>query len=53
MQAEYHDLLANGMSIEEIIEAYLYLEPEDVRQALRYAAWLSEKTVNVLEPTTT
>jgi uncharacterized protein (DUF433 family) len=32
------NLVANGMSIEEIIEAYPYLESEDVRQALRYAA---------------
>ena len=31
------NLVANGMSIEEIIEAYPYLESEDVRQALRYA----------------
>ncbi len=31
------NLVANGMSIEEIVEAYPYLEPEDVRQALRYA----------------
>ena len=36
------NLVANGMSTEEIIEAYPYLEPEDVRQALQYAAWLAE-----------
>ncbi len=36
------NLIANGMSVEEIVEAYPYLEPEDVRQALRYAAWLAE-----------
>jgi len=45
------NLIANGMSIEEIIEAYPYLEAEDVRQALRYAAWLAEEAVYVLEPT--
>jgi len=44
------NLIANGMSIEEIVEAYPYLEPEDVRQALRYAAWLAEETIYALEP---
>ena len=39
------NLVANGMSLEEIIEAYPYLEPEDIRQALKYAAWLAEETV--------
>ena len=33
-----HNLVANGMSTEEIVEAYPYLEPEDVGQALQYAA---------------
>lgn len=46
------NLLANGMSGEEIIEAYPYLEPEDVHQALRYAAWLAEEMVYALEPST-
>lgn len=32
------NLVANGMSIEEIIDAYPYLEPDDIRQALQYAA---------------
>lgn len=40
------NLVANGMSTEEIVEAYPYLEPEDVGQALRYAAWLAEETVH-------
>jgi uncharacterized protein (DUF433 family) len=43
------NLVANGMSIEEIIEEYPYLEPEDVRQALRYAAWLAGESVYELE----
>ena len=30
-------LVANGMTTEEIIWAYPYLEPEDVQQALCYA----------------
>ena len=32
------NLVANGMSVKEIIDAYPYLEPADVRQALQYAA---------------
>ncbi|RMH82022.1 MAG: DUF433 domain-containing protein [Calditrichaeota bacterium] len=44
------NLVANGMSVEEIIEAYPYLEPEDIHQALRYAAWLAEEMVYALEP---
>ena len=31
------NLVANGMSSEEIIEAYPYLEQKDIRQALQYA----------------
>jgi uncharacterized protein (DUF433 family) len=44
------NLVANGMSIDEIVDAYPYLEPEDVWQALRYAAWLAEETVHVMDP---
>jgi len=44
------NLVANGMTIAEILEAYPYLEPEDVRQALQYVAWLAEETVHPLEP---
>ena len=43
------NLLANGMSTEEILETYPYLEPEDIRQALRYAGWLADETVVPLE----
>jgi uncharacterized protein (DUF433 family) len=42
------NLVANGMSEAEILEAYPYLEAEDVRQSLRYAAWLAEDAVEVL-----
>jgi uncharacterized protein (DUF433 family) len=44
------NLVANGMTIAEVLEAYPYLEPEDVRQVLQYAAWLAEETVHPLEP---
>jgi uncharacterized protein (DUF433 family) len=36
-------LLAAGRSREEILEAYPYLEPEDINQALTYAAWRVEE----------
>lgn len=39
------NLAANGMSAEEIVRAYPYVEPEDVAQALQYAAWLAEDAV--------
>jgi uncharacterized protein (DUF433 family) len=43
------NLVANGMSTDEILEAYPYLESEDIRQALRFAAWLAEETVHPVE----
>lgn len=33
------NLVANGMTAAEIIDEYPDLEPEDIQQALRYAAW--------------
>ena len=36
-------LLASGRSIEDVLEAYPYLEREDVRAALAYAAWRAEE----------
>lgn len=42
------NLVANGMTIDEIIDDYPYVEAEDIRQALRYAAWLAEETVHPL-----
>ncbi|MGK7903455.1 MAG: DUF433 domain-containing protein [Hormoscilla sp.] len=38
-------LVANGMSVEEIIWEYPDLEPEDIRQALQYAAFLTNEEV--------
>jgi len=43
------NLVANGMSAEEILADYPYLEPEDIRQALAYAAWLADESVYALE----
>jgi uncharacterized protein (DUF433 family) len=39
------NLVANGMTTDEILEAYPYLEAEDIQQVLRYAAWLAEEKV--------
>jgi len=32
-------LLAAGLSVGEILDAYPYLDEQDVRQAVAYAAW--------------
>lgn len=38
-------LIASGKTVKEILEAYPELEEEDIKQSLRYAAWLaSEKS---------
>ncbi len=44
------NLVASGMTAPEILDAYPYLEAEDVGQALQYAAWLAEESVEALEP---
>lgn len=36
-------LLATGRSAAEILEAYPYLEREDIEQSLAYAAWRLEE----------
>lgn len=35
-------LVATGVTAEEILRAYPYLEAEDIPAALSYAAWLAE-----------
>ena len=42
------NLVANGMSAEEILAEYPDLESEDINQALRYAAWLADEHVQLL-----
>ncbi len=44
-------LIANGMSTEEILEAYPYLEAEDIQACLWYAALLADEAVHLLTPT--
>lgn len=36
-------LLASGETKQSILEAYPYLEAEDIDEALRYAAWMAEE----------
>ena len=44
-------LLAAGLSSAEILEAYPYLEREDIDQSLAYAAWrLEEREVPLATP---
>ena len=44
-------LMAVGRSASEILEAYPYLEPEDIDQSLAYAAWrLEEREVPLSAP---
>jgi uncharacterized protein (DUF433 family) len=38
--------IAHGASHEEILKDYPDLEPEDLRQALEYAAWLTREEVH-------
>lgn len=33
-------MLAGGKSVDDVLSAYPELEAEDVRQAMRYAAWV-------------
>jgi len=38
-------LVANGMSVEEILEEYPDLEAEDIKASLKYAAFLASEQV--------
>ena len=44
-------LLATGVSRERILQAYPYLEPEDIDAALAYAAWRLEEREEALVTT--
>jgi uncharacterized protein (DUF433 family) len=35
--------IAHGASRDEVLEAYPDLEPQDIQQALEYAAWLTQE----------
>lgn len=42
-------LLASGKAPDAILADYPYLEPEDITQALQYAAWLAEEREYAIE----
>lgn len=42
------NLVANGMSPDEILHEYPFLEAEDLRQALQYAASLANEEIHPL-----
>ena len=44
------NLIANEMSVQDIIKEYPDLEAEDIQQCLQYAAWLTkEETHSLIE----
>jgi uncharacterized protein (DUF433 family) len=45
------NLVANGMTVEEILREYPALEAEDVKQALQYAASLAGEEIRPLTGT--
>lgn len=44
-------LVASGNTVREILDAYPYIEEEDIEQALTYAAWRTEEMEYPLEET--
>lgn len=42
------NLIANGMSMAEILREYPLLEAEDIRRALQYAAFLANEEIHML-----
>jgi len=39
--------IAHGATWEEVLKDYPDLEPEDIRQAMEYAAWLTQEEVHI------
>lgn len=37
------NLVASGMSVDEILKDYPYLEDADIRQSLKFAAWVVQE----------
>jgi len=40
--------IAHGATVDEILADYPDLEPEDVQEALEYAAWLAQEEVHTV-----
>lgn len=41
-------MLGAGKSVQEVLQAYPELEAEDVRQAMRYAAWVVSEQIHIV-----
>lgn len=39
--------VAHGATVDEILRDYPDLEPQDIQQALEYAAWLTQEEVRI------
>lgn len=42
--------LGSGVTVEELLAAYPYIEREDVMEAMRYGSWLASEREYVIEP---
>ncbi|MCR4292828.1 MAG: DUF433 domain-containing protein [Candidatus Kuenenia sp.] len=42
------NLVANGMTQNEIIKEYPDIEPDDIKESLQYASWLTKEEVHFL-----
>jgi len=40
------NLIANGMATAEIVKEYPDLEPNDIKEALQYASWLTREELH-------
>ena len=40
------NLVANGMTSDEIIKEYPDLEPDDIKEAFQYASWLAREELH-------
>ncbi len=43
-------MIANGDTIEDLLESYPTIEKEDISECLQYAAYLTKEQVTILEP---
>lgn len=41
-------MLAGGKTPDEVLEAYPELEPEDIQQSLKYAAWIVSDQIQMV-----
>ncbi|MBI2472812.1 MAG: DUF433 domain-containing protein [Planctomycetes bacterium] len=42
------NLVANGMTTNEIIREYPDIKPEDIKEALQYASWLTKEELHFM-----